>query len=464
MNTIRVDICYRPLRVGWAVEAGDIEAFKQAVRFSHALWGGRFNPILVVDDNAAKNRAVDLFRIDLVIPVGNSETVREFPSRFPHLITPFFGHSPFVNDQRDGAFSQILDVHNALVYLQDTPDWNHTKEKGFLIHNWSSDDPLANVFEIELGRYPDVDEVGIDYLELFSAATEAKDFQIDVDEPISEEVLNHPSIPYLSRHHLSPYYRGHRSRSSPGFFVGDAANFDDLVRYWNLRACDIQLLFIDHDHQERFSQRTPEWRSLILNSLSERPEGMDSLAIWTSDQNIEEARKLFCDTQFTWHQMPSDAGDELDVLPPVMHFSEVSALGVVGNKYGDPGVSFPLSEKPFCGETWFHTQRLVASISFLGGPIEDESHVLVPTFVPELNEFFARTMFIKHDSLRIEPESAGLIIDAADKDIHISALPVAKLMSGDSTLDCPLRMNLPPSVVGSERHSSSTNSTSSRHR
>ena len=49
MDTIRVDICYRPLRIGWAIRAGDIDAFRQAVRLSYTLWGGRFNSIIVVD-------------------------------------------------------------------------------------------------------------------------------------------------------------------------------------------------------------------------------------------------------------------------------------------------------------------------------------------------------------------------------------------------------------------------------
>jgi len=42
LDTIRVDICYRPLRIGWAINPGDIEAFRRAVRLSYALWGGRF--------------------------------------------------------------------------------------------------------------------------------------------------------------------------------------------------------------------------------------------------------------------------------------------------------------------------------------------------------------------------------------------------------------------------------------
>lgn len=54
MDTLRVDICYRPLRVGWVIKLGDTDAFRQAVKFSHTLWGGRFNPILMADREDGK--------------------------------------------------------------------------------------------------------------------------------------------------------------------------------------------------------------------------------------------------------------------------------------------------------------------------------------------------------------------------------------------------------------------------
>lgn len=62
MDTLRVDICYRPLRIGWVIQSGDVSAFRQAVKLSHTLWGGRFNPILMavchVERGSATNEAV----------------------------------------------------------------------------------------------------------------------------------------------------------------------------------------------------------------------------------------------------------------------------------------------------------------------------------------------------------------------------------------------------------------------
>jgi hypothetical protein len=35
MDTLRIDICYPPLRVGWAVRRGDFESLRRIVRWSH---------------------------------------------------------------------------------------------------------------------------------------------------------------------------------------------------------------------------------------------------------------------------------------------------------------------------------------------------------------------------------------------------------------------------------------------
>src|SRR5262249_31909899 len=58
----------------------------------------------------------------------------------------------------------------------------------------------------------------------------------------------------------------------------------------------------------------------------------------------------------------------------------------------------------------------------------DDDHTLFPPFVPELNEFYARTMCFDYSKLRSEPERIGLVIDAADTDTLLYALPVPDLL------------------------------------
>ena len=65
----RVDVTYRPLRIGWALTGQDIEACLYAALLNYTLWGGRFNPLLPVDRPAFARQLVDAFRVDVETPV-----------------------------------------------------------------------------------------------------------------------------------------------------------------------------------------------------------------------------------------------------------------------------------------------------------------------------------------------------------------------------------------------------------
>jgi hypothetical protein len=88
IDTTCVDICYRPLRVGWAIDDGDTEALRRAINLLYAQWGGRFNPVVVADREQEAVHLVDLFRVDLIVPMGNSEKAQAFLSRFSHPSRP----------------------------------------------------------------------------------------------------------------------------------------------------------------------------------------------------------------------------------------------------------------------------------------------------------------------------------------------------------------------------------------
>lgn len=427
MDTLRVDICYRPLRVGWVIDSGDSDAFRQAAKFSHTLWGGRFNPILLADREDEAGRLIDLFRVDLLLPVGTADVVQAFPKKFPHLINPFFHDSIFIGGVRERKRAQLLDIHNALAHLRDTPEWKSINERGFRIYNWQADDPLADVFLTQFGSYPSADEIGIDYREMVTQEFETTEFELDPGAPIPADILDHPSITYLSRHAIERHYGIQPGWDSPGFFVGDVTNLDDLVCHWNLRAADIAVWFVDPTHLGRYAEIIPAWEKAMRQSVAHRHESDRRVAAWTRRANSDEARQPFVDLRLTVCPVSDHSWNGRNVRPPMMSFEQVSVLGVFGRERGQPKVSFSLSNKPFCGDSWFHTQHLVASISFIGGLSGDEQYTLKPPYLPELNEFYARRMQLQYSRLRIESERIGIVIDAADADAWLYALPVADL-------------------------------------
>ena len=151
METLRVNIAYRPLRICWAIKSGDKDSFRKAVRWSHVLWGGRFNPIVVVDREWEVKLLLEAFRVDIIISIGDSDEIKEFSSKFPYLIKPFHG-GIFVGEGRNDVRCQVLDLENALTYLKDMPTWKEVKDRGIRRYTWDASDPLADLFLVQLGK------------------------------------------------------------------------------------------------------------------------------------------------------------------------------------------------------------------------------------------------------------------------------------------------------------------------
>ncbi|MGC1300915.1 MAG: hypothetical protein WA840_00950 [Caulobacteraceae bacterium] len=113
-DTLRVDLRYRPLRVAWVIGPDDIGAFRAAVRLSHTLWGGRYNPIIPVSRQEAGD-FVELFQPDLIIDVGDHADAKAFSAQYPHLAPPFFPDELFLHDSDGAGRCHLLDVHNERV-------------------------------------------------------------------------------------------------------------------------------------------------------------------------------------------------------------------------------------------------------------------------------------------------------------------------------------------------------------
>lgn len=140
MDTLRVNICYRPLRIGWAIRANDFDNFRRAVRYSYAFWGGRFNPILIVDHEEEAKQLIDLFRVDVIIPLGEDSTVKEFPEKYSYIVNPFFSDAIFSKgDETWPPSTQVLDIHNTLVHLYNKPEWKAIKDKEVHFFTYSQD-------------------------------------------------------------------------------------------------------------------------------------------------------------------------------------------------------------------------------------------------------------------------------------------------------------------------------------
>lgn len=390
------------------------------------MWGGRFNPVIPIDDLEQAKNLVELFRLDFVLPIGASEEVQAFPARFPHLKNPLFPASLFVNGMAGSKHARILDIKNTLVALGDSAELKAIKDQGFRLYSWAPDDPLADVFLATFGAYPEAATIGIDYREVVSSVFDGADTRLEPQAPIRADALEHPAAGYLSRHRLTRHYSTRAGWDFPGFYVGDAADFDDLAAYWNIRAADIPVIFIDRNHVARFAELIPAWERTAQELVARRPNFQQRLAMWTRNQNPEADLQIFGGRINSICQIHNHSWQGGGINPPMMYLGDAQVLGSISGSENRPRVTFKLDDKPFSGDRWFYQQHLVASLAF-GVGLGDDHFTLEPPYVPELNEAFSRAMHVDYRKLRVEPERVGLVIDAADSDGFITALPVAEL-------------------------------------
>jgi len=428
MDTCRVDVTYRPLRVGWALDGQNIEACRQAARLNHTLWGGRFNPMLPVNRPTFARRLADAYRVDIVLPVGKTPEVKAFAESFPHLHNPFHGEGAFTGGPPWGTKANILDIHNLLSFAYQRREHRELQRSGARLYSWSPEDPLADMFLLHLGQYPSAAEIGIDYQAYLKDGARPKEIAIGPD--VDPGIFSHPTIAYFSRHGLDRHFSVPAGGwDLPGFFHGTLGNAADFLTYWNIRAADIPLLFVDPAHSARYARLIPAWHKRMKVLLDQRRSTLPrQIAVWSLDHDTNRVRKPFEGLDLSHCSVSDDLWNGLNVVPPMMRFDTVSTLGIVTQEREHPRVSFALNDKPFANDVSFHTQHLVASVSFLGNPVfRDDLHTLRPPCIPELNEFFGRAMHT-YDSIRVEPDGGvGVIIDAADVDSGLTAIPVAGL-------------------------------------
>ena len=161
MNTLSIRLRYRPLRLGWCILKGDMEAFRRAVRLSFTMWGGRYNPIIPVDDSEIAEALVKLFRVDSLVLVSDASVVRDFIKAHTHLPDPILGGGLFTSTMSGGKALLIVDIgHPVTRYYEQFFRNNPNPEPGLDLYEWEVDDPLADVFLCSYGAFPSADEAG----------------------------------------------------------------------------------------------------------------------------------------------------------------------------------------------------------------------------------------------------------------------------------------------------------------
>lgn len=433
MDTARVDIIYRPIRLGWLLNPGDFDGYRRIVRLSSTIAGGLFNPIILVGQENAKDIA-DIFHIDALVPMSAGPDVQDFIKQFEHLIRPYSGSAALHFDRQDGGPGvRVLDITNLLTRWHADREWQSVAEFGLRIFTWDEDDPLKDAFLTEHGRFPSKEEVHFDYAELLKNAASPNpvfDVAIPAGQVIPVETITHPSIAFLARFATKPYTLDlTRGWNYPGIYVGRADVLEDLVEYWNLRAASIGLRFVDDRYLDRYQTALPAIRENIHQMVAHLDDDRRRIAIWSRDEFTKERLSALVGDvgQATICRTSGHLWNGLNLKAPRMIFGSSDALGVIVEKAGKPTVTFSLTDKPYSGDFHFYQQLLIVSVSMYVGSTSEDTTFQLP-YLPELNETFAREMGQRYSRLRVEPGRLGIVADVHDASISITALPVATLV------------------------------------
>ena len=428
MNTLSLKIKYRPLRIGWCLNSGDAEGLRKALSLSHALWGGRYNPLIPIEWKEAP-QLVRLFRVDLLIPASNDKAVVQFMKEFPYLHRPFFHPEIFHKDTSNKVYPQVLDLYHPIRRLYEDHFKNNPKPdfKATLFH-WEKDDPLREVFLATFGDFPSAEDTGNDYCHLIEKYLAAEKINLTVNEAVHPDSFNKVTPNRICCADLQPHYSVVNYWNTPGFYFGSASEFDDIVHYWNLRAADIELLFYDPSLASRLNAIREDYLAM-LQKQPKRQSGFDAHAtIWYKGNldkvDLSEFGKdvLRCSVGFgTWNN--------LNVKAPLMQFGEKSVLATVGSSAGKTSLSFSLPEKPCLNDGRLLQQHLVASISSGVGLYGNEAETITTPYIAELNEFYGRNFYFDWNKARVEPEGIGIIIKAWQEDLTLSALKITSLVA-----------------------------------
>src|SRR5271166_2523963 len=424
MGPISLRVSYRPLRIGWCIEGENLDHFAKAVALSHVFWGGRFNPIIPCSNRELAEALIRAFNVDVLYNVSGTAAVDNFIKEFPYIQWPDFHPQLFV-ERGSGPERQptMLDVAHPAQHLYES--YVDRREKPAIdaaMYSWDQADPLRLALLATCGLYPPEVDTGRDYSRLFQKAFALTPTAVALTDPLPADLFRKLTPNHLTTVELERSLFHYSSREDPGFYYGDCQNFTDLVNFWTLRACDIDLLFYDPAHAERLRPLVEAY-SAALRSRPKRHEWSRDVTIWQKDRDTSHDLSIF-GAGLVISTFDPVIFNGLNLNPPTQSFPDKTVLGASHEDSLGASVTFLLPEKPFNSDTELHSQHMVVSVT--GPKIGDP--MLTPPFIPQLNEYYGRNAYFMYNRARAERGSLGIIQEVTSEQLTLRALPFAQVL------------------------------------
>jgi hypothetical protein len=440
MASITVSFAYRPVRIGFVVRSGFIEDLTRVSTVCTQLWGGIFNVVLPVSDEASFGSASELARrygVDYLHPITPTDVTEAFVEAESQRIPTFHfsGSDPLLDTSVAGG--RIFAYQDMTAPLR-AHWWREARHGGGpqgVEPVWPPDDPLSVMYAVSFGRYPAADEGLPSTREAFLQSVYALEWDLGHENP--------PSPPFdatfpITTTALGLNSVGWRGRDSlySGAILGDPSSFDDLTRFWNLRASGFKIVFLPAKGGEHV-------RRWIASKLAEERQSTEHFAPSVtvlgriaSKEDLEkrqlEVADLLPEAGEVGISPMRDVLDDPYVGGPAPQTGRRTILASLEERFGQVGLIAHLPELPFQdAESWDErsSQLLIWSLEPHGrGDLEGWTFEL--PFVRELNEWYSRQMTPANPfELRVQPEGFDLIRRAYDRSAEVWPLHERTLVS-----------------------------------
>ena len=428
MSTLSLRVCYRPVRIGWCVQSGNWEQLEEALRFTHAFAGGKFNPIVPVDQPELATYLLERFRVDVLFPVGTEEPVAAFVKAHNYLTWPHLGDAQLFHEKWEDQppYAALVDIYHVArrIYESKIRDVAEPRIQASLLF-WDANDPLAIILLATAGAYATASSAIPDYGRLLEKWLRGEKIPLRPDEALPAD-LNSRLTP--SRLCAAELEHDHVPED-PGFYVGRADDFIDVMTFWNLRAAGIELVFVDLQYRARFDPMIEEHRRWLATLRPQPWREVGDITLW--GQNRLEGQDLsFLGTRTIRHNVDVANWNGLNIKTSMAHWPEQSVLGSVDESGATPSVTFPLPDKPTYDG--FLEQYIAISVSGYDRFLHNKNVTFFPPFLPELNQYYGHELFYDYANARTDYGIVGgaisLLITISDSDITLRSLPALELV------------------------------------
>lgn len=394
------------------------------------LWGGRFNPILAVDDVKHAKQLCELYHVDALYAPEDDPACDAFIKDNEHVAWPRFIGSFLLKGGdtiRGNPRTTLLDVGFVIdAHARERAKEAETGSLGVEVGafpTWADDDPIADLLIASFGAYPD-DEWGQPLNEHFTAAHGKNRRQLEPATPLPTSMLRQWNPLALTGHGLWPSRGG---LPADGVFIGSASSFEDIVEFWNLSAADHSLIFYDPAHCDRLLDLTQAYIGLVEKAVARLPKDdwRGRLSVRSRDGGaLPEG--LTTSIKVVRHGTGRVIWNGLNEKPPHMATEHAGTVASVTTGISRPSMTFQVDMPEMFRKKESDRQFLVMTVRPHHTSIENEGFTFAAPNIPEMNEYYGREMLFEPDYARVEPDGLGIITRLDHTYFNIYALNIAE--------------------------------------